>query len=486
MKRLTFIIVAIAVTGLLAPCAFAQDEPAKLIEEAKDFFAKKKWAKALNKLKLAQQVGVEGESVIEVALHIGAIYAEIGQKQLAQQNLKKFLNEHPTTEVPDTFTEKMAGALEESRLAFPIVSDISLEKGTFKPYREKLGIGFTLKASESVLAKTTLTFKVIAEARDEVLLDTPALIDAASAAQQIMWDGKSKYAMFVENADYVFEVEAVREDGWKHSAAYRVKIGGNLGTAKVLALRQKAQRIESLSGKRRVSYLPDKDFVKIGQEPLKSSMKGFWNYVFYIPLGAIRDGLDFPLKWLLSLKGVGHVLTATAPVVGGYSVGQSLWKINKDDYYDPMLGFDEDSWDHDKDVIQQRSMATGILGPVWALAYAGVMSVVSWTGTEGGIAKGFSSYIDSNAFRNGYDPKYFFPNYRGLDFSTVRADEKELARLEARVRQTNQSITAEISAINREVDTFNHSRLQRFKREITARYNKELYDFAEMTIESNK
>ncbi len=485
MKHFAFLFAFVAVACLLAPKAVAQEEqPLKIVEEGKDFFAKKKWAKALNKFKLALQVGVKEEAALEIALHIGAIYAEIGQSDLARQNLLKYLTKHPTTSVPATFTEKMAAALEEVRKEFPIVRDIRPEKETFKPYKEKISITFTVSAAETVIEKITVTFKILAEARTEVILEAPVKLDPTAPFQRALWDGKSKYGRFVENGDYVFVVEAAREDGWYHSSQRLVRVDGNLGTPEVTALQKKARRVGSITGQRHIDYLPERQFVKIGVEPLKPSMKGFWNYVYYIPIGAIRDGLDFPVKYLLSLKGIGHVMTVTSPFAGGYAIGRSLWKIDKDDYIDPMLGFDKASWDHDKKAVDQRTLASGVLGPVWALAYAGVMSIVSWAGTEDGIGKGFTSYINSNVYKKGYDSKYFFPNYRSLDFSVAHVDKKELARLEAKVSKINSSIENEIRLVNLATDRFNATRLHAFKRAIAAKHNQELYDRAEMTVKA--
>jgi len=41
------------------------------------------------------------------------------------------------------------------------------------------------------------------------------------------------------------------------------------------------------------------------------------------------------------MKYVGHALTATAPFVAGYGVGNALWSIDREDYYDPVMGYDE-------------------------------------------------------------------------------------------------------------------------------------------------
>jgi hypothetical protein len=486
MRYLIVVVLAIMLIGLLAPEAAAQDEPEKLIETAKELFAEKKWTKALAKFKLALQVGAKDESALETALYIGAIYAEMDQNDLAQQGLKKYLAEHPAVEVPAEFTKLMKAALEEARSEFPMASNIMLEKETFRPYRESLGITFTVKAKKSVLEKTTITLRITSEERKVVLLETPVKLDSSASVQRFTWDGKNKFSTFLENGNYVLLVDTVREDGWKHSCRYRVVVESNLKTPEVVTLQRKARRIESIAGQYRVECIPGKRFVKIGEKPLKASMKGFWNHVYYIPLGAIRDGLDFPIKFLLSLDGVGHVLTATGPFVGGYELGRSLWKLDKKDYYDPLFGFDKDAWDNDKQVVKHRSFATGALGPVWAMAYAGIMSVVCWAGTDEGVVKGFKSYIDSNVLMDGYDSKYFFPNYRSLDFSSVRVDEEELARLEARVRMTNKDIQSQLNSLNKEVTAFNRDRFAEFKREIIQKLNKNLHDRAHMKIKGRE
>ncbi len=482
MRYLVVVILAIMAIGFLATEATAQDEPEKLIEAAKDLFAKKKWTKALAKFKLALQVGAKDESALETALYVGAIYAEVDQKDLAQQNFKKYLAGHPAAEVPAGFTELMKAALEEARGGFPVAGNITLEKESFKPYRESLGITFTVRANKSVLEKTAIALRIASEEREVVLLETYVKLDSSAAVQRFTWDGKSKYGTFLEDGNYVLVVEAVREDSWKHSSRYGVVVESNLKTPEVVALQRKARRVESLAGQHRVECIPDKRFVKIGDEPLRASMKGLWNHVYYISLGAIRDGLDFPVKFLLSLDVVGHVLTATGPFVGGYEIGRSTWKLDRKDYYDPLSGFDKDAWDHDKKVVKHRSLAMGALGPVWAMAYAGIMSVVCWAGTEEGIVKGFKSYIDSNVLMDGYDSKYFFPNYRSLDFSSVRVDEEELARLEARVRKINKDIQAQIDSLNNEVTAFNGGRFAVFKREKVQDLNKKLHDRAEMKV----
>lgn len=490
MKRVVVVLVAVLVVSLSLSEALAQSEPEKLIEEAKDLFARKKWARALTKFKLALQMGAKGEGGLEIALHTGAIYAEVGQNELAQQNFGKYLAEHPTTEAPATFTGTMTTALEEVRAQFPIVSDISLEEESFKPYREKTGITFTIKAAESILEKTKVSLRILPESRTNIVFEAPVTVNVSAPIQEVLWDGRDKYAMFLRNGDYIFVVRAVREDGWEYTCEYVVEIGGNLETPKVMGFRKKARRIEVLSGQRQLDCIPGKPLVKIGEKPLKGSVKGLWNYVYYISIGAIRDVLDFPVKFLLTLPGLGHALTVTAPFGGGYLFGQSLWQINKNDYYyyDPMAGsrFDKDSYNNDKKVIEQRSLASAGAGPLWALAYAGVMSVISWAGTEDGIAKGFTSYRKSNALSEGYKSKYFFPNYRSLDFTIVREDKEALARLEEEVRRRNEGIMHELNSINQRIDKFNGKKMWPFKRSIADRFKKELYDLAVMTLKGKK
>jgi len=486
MRFITCLLALAILFSVALPSAYAQDTPDKLLEEAKDLFAKKKWARSLNKLKLAQQLEIPDIISNEIALYIGGIYAEMGQDSLALQNFKKYLHDDATVSKPDSFTDKMSVIFEKARLSFPLISDIKIEKSSFKPYREKLAISFNLKADSDTAGKTEVKLSHIGAVRNESLLETLVKIDTASAKQIAGWDGKDKYGKFMENGDYVILLEAVRKDGWKSSASINITIGGNTGTQEVKTLKSKSRRIESLEGQKRIEYIPGKQFVKVGLKPLKSDMTGFWNYFYYIPWGALRDGLDYPVKALLSTKYVGHALTATAPFIGGYTVGESMTSLKRGDYYDPVMGFDEDSWNHDKDVASQRAVASGVLGPVWGLTYAGIMSVVSWAGTDEGISKGFKSYINSNAFRNGYDSKYFFPNYHSLDFSTVRVDEDELEKLETKVRQTNLSIRKEIEEVNRETDSFNRQDLVRFKRDVTNIYNKKLFDLAEITIKVRK
>ena len=112
------------------------------------------------------------------------------------------------------------------------------------------------------------------------------------------------------------------------------------------------------------------------------------------------------------------------------------------------------------------------------------MSVVSWAGTEDGIVRGFTSYIDSNAFRKGYDFKYFFPNYRSLDFSFIRVDEEKLRLLEAKVRQANEDIRAQTRSVNERTDQFNRTKVSPFKRAIAEKYNKNIVVERGMLLEA--
>lgn len=480
------ILVAAFTVFLLAQVARAQDKPENILGEAKELFTQKKFGRALTKFKLALQMEPDKKAALEAAFYIGAIYAEMGESELAKQNLRKYVTDNPVVETPKTFSETMTKTLEEVRSEFPIAGKISVEKDSFKPYREQLGISFEVKAAKSVIEQTKVTVSIVSEARQVTLLDSQVTLDASQPVQLFNWDGKSKYGSFLENGEYVLTVVVVREDGWKHSAQYPVIVGGNLQSQEIVALAGKAQRFECLSGQIPVDYMPGKRFLKIGKEPLKASTIGIWNYVYYIPLGAIRDILDFPVKFLFSLKGVGHVLTIAAPFVGSYQLGRSIWKLDRAEYYDPVWGYDESAWDHDKGVVEKRALTTAALAPAWVMAYAGLMSIVSWAGTEDGIGKGFMSYIDSNAYRNGYDWKYFFPNYRSLDFSTVRVDQKKLKHLEGQIRLTNKSIQLGIDAVNREVDDFNRNKLVPFKQEISEKYNKELHERAVMTVKGKK
>ena len=487
MRYLAIVFTAGFAVGLSAAAASAQDGGVELIDNAKSLFTRGEFEKALTKFKLAQQMKAGGEGDTEVALYIGAIHAEMDRPEPARENICRHLAAHPDAAVPEGFTEKMVCALESARRTFPIVEEVSPEKEAFKPYREKLGITFVVKADRGVLEKTSLTFRIIAAARGEVMLEEAVKLDASAHVQRILWDGRTRRGTFARSDDYVFVVEAVREDGWMYAAQCKVAVGGNMETPHVAASREKLARIEGLCGQRRADCIPEKKFMKVGEKPLKGSTKGMWNYVYYVCIGALRDGLDFPVKFLLSLKGVGHVLTVTTPFAGGYEAGRVLWKVDKKDYrgYDPVLGewqFDREAYDKDRKVAEQRSLATGALGPVWAFAYAGVMSIVSWAGTDDGIAGGFSSYINSNAFRNGCDWKYFFPNYRSLDFSSVRVDGKALADMEAQVREHNQAITDEVDSFNRSVDTFNRDEMDAFRRAVAGKYSEKLHDAAEMTL----
>jgi hypothetical protein len=484
MRYVIIVLVVIAAVCLVSSSAFAQGvDSSKVFKDAKDLFGKQKWPRALQKFNLALKAGLEENEALEAALYVGAIYAETDEDDLAKENLTKYVTVNPTAEIPEAFTEKMEHALKTVRMAFPVVSDIGVEKENFKPFREKLGITFSLAADKKTLENTSLSFQILAAARRDVVFEREIKPDTEKSKQRFEWDGRNDLGEFFKTGDYVISITATRKDAWKHSADLSVVIGGNLQTSKAVTLLKRTLRIQTLSGQHHVNYIVGKHVKEVGEKPIKGSTMGFWNYVYYIPLGAIRDGLDFPIKYVCSLPYAGHGMTFLIPMFGCYQTGQEIWGLKRSEYRDPMSGdLDKDAWDHDTKVVDQRSAAMVVLAPVWALAYAGMMSVVSWAGTDDGIEKGFYSYIESNAFQEGYKFEYFFPNYRSLDFSNTRIDQYALENLQAEVSEKNRSLQAEIDAAKAKIDEFNKNQMAPFMRTIEQKFNKELYDYAEMTV----
>jgi hypothetical protein len=465
--------------------AAAQSDPAELVKEGKGLFAAKDWTRALGKFKLAQQLGAKEEVSLEVALYIGAIYAETGQSALAEENLRKYLSTHPEAGAPATFTEKMTAALEEARKGFPIIKDVAIEKEVFKPYLESLGITFSVTAAQKALENTSVRFYIFDSIRRETALEIVPKFDRTTPTQRVEFNGKDKNGAFLRTGSYIFTLEALREDGWKFTAECPVSVSENLQTPKAVALTKKVQRAEQLSGQSLIDLIPDKPFVVVGEKPIKGTKKGTLYYIYYIPVGAIRDGVDLPVKFVCSLPVAGQVMSFVFFAGAGYAIGQSAWTPDKSDYYDPMTGFDKSGYNSDKKAAQMGSVGTAILAPVWFVIYAGLMSATSWAGTDDGIESGFNSYIESNAFRKGYDSKYFFPNYRSLVHTATVVDEEELARMEAQVERTNALIRSEIVSTNRGAELFNRNQMEPFKRAIAEKYNKELYDFVEMSIKKS-
>jgi hypothetical protein len=383
---------------------------------------------------------------------------------------------------PTTFTEKMTSALEEVRKEFPIIKGIATEKESFKPYIEGLGISFTVAGAEKVLEKTSVKFYILDSAKRETVLEIAAKFDRTVPTQRVEFNGKDKNGTFLKTGAYIFALEAAREGGWRYSAEYPVGLSENLRTQKGVSLAQRSQRIEQLSGQRTITSIPGKPLVAIGEKPIRGTKKGTLYYVYYFPIGAIRDALDFPVKFLCSLPVAGHVMTPVFFGGAGYAIGQSVSSVNKSDYYDPLTGFDKAGYDSDKSVAQQEAIGMGLLAPVWGVAYAGLMSVTSWAGTDDGAVRGFNSYIDSNAYHGSYDPKYFFPNYRSLVFTSTSIDEEELARLQAAVEQKNAVIRSEIASTNQGINLFNQNKMEPFKRAAAEKFNRELHEYAQMTV----
>lgn len=480
LVRLVFLIAAV----LAATTALADERSEKLLEEGKRAFDQRKWLIALEKLELAKEYGIEGEAAGELSLYLGGLYAQKGEKEAAASNFRKIIHERPEFELPGSFTRTMSALFAETRREFPLVKIVSIPRTAIRPYREKFEIRFTVSANEDTLNRTTLSFCVTDSTGKTVLAESEVVMNPQKEMQTARWDGRDRANEFLAKGGYRLRITATRDDSWKHSAEMEVVCGGNFDTEKAKNLMEKSRRASLLTGKQDVQSAPDLRDLRVSKEPMMGSCAGAWNLVYYIFIGSVRDAVDFPVKYLCSQPVVGHALTVAGPVSAGYMLGKTVYDVDKADYYDPVAGFDEDTYEKDKDASKLNSAGFAVLAPVWVFAYAGVMSVVSWAGTEDGIAGGFNSYFDSNVFADGYDYKYFFPNYRSLNFSDLRVDDEALAEMNSRIESRRREIQSKVVRYNEAGRTFNMEKMRPFRNRVREAYNSELYDYIELEMKS--
>jgi hypothetical protein len=486
MKPFTFTLVLVALL-ISAQAVFAEDGVKSLLDEGKKLFAEKKWPKAMEKFTLARQRGISGKDAEELALYMGGLYVQMNNRTNAVENFNKYLRMNPASAAPDSFTEQMKSVFEEAKAAFPIPSDIQIASESFKPYEESLKISFKLAGSRATLDCTSVFIRFMDSAGKSTFYEKEVRIVPSTERNSAEWQGIDKSGAFLPPAKYQLVVRAVRQtDGWSCMTRTSVAVGGNTATPEFKSLLDRSVRTKMLSGKLPVTEAEGKKHVRVKKEPMISTSKGQWNTLYYICIGSIRDGLDFPIKYLCSTPYLGHALTVVLPVAGAYSVGKSAYNLDRADYYDPLAGYDEDAWQSDSRAADANAATMSILAPVWALAYGGVMSVMAWAGTDDGIEKGFNSYIESNTFNRGYDWKYFFPNYRSLNFSDMRVDEEELGKLQRKILDMNNEADLAMRKTNEKIRNFNAANIQPRVAEMEKSVTAELHDFAVITIEKTK
>lgn len=467
---------------LMSSSAFCDDRAEKLLEEGKKAFGEKSWPVAMEKLELAREYGLTGAEAEELALYLGALYAQRKEIKTAAQYFRKWLSANPDKKAPPTFTEVMTVALNNTRLEFPVIGNVAVAREKVKPFTEDVEINFSVSAAETVMNATTVKFFVLDAGETTIFAEKEIDLNRREEIQSVKWDGRDRGNDFLKPGDYVIKLQAAREDLWKHVFKMEVAVDGNYNSEKAKSLMHRSRRIAGLYGQHSVKTVPDMKELNVETEPLVGTSKGMWNLVYYIFIGSIRDALDFPVKYVCSQPYIGHALTVALPVGVGYTVGQKVWEIDKEDYFDPLAGYATDAYNDDKRTARLNSAGMTVLAPVWALAYAGVMSVISWTGTEKGIVGGFNSYIESNAFNKGYDSRYFFPNYHSLDFSDTRVDMAALEEMNEKISKREILIEAKLGIYNDNVEKFNRNEMKPFKSAIMEKFDKELRDFVEMTV----
>jgi len=483
MKKMLTITVLVIVLSMTQTSLHAQEDVSELIEEGIEFFEQKAYPDALNRFMTAREFGVDEDADRIIALYVGAIYVLQEKEKEAISEMEKYLYANPEAEAPRSFTEHMILALENARASFPIVKSISIASGVFKPMLEHIDIEYQVEARKEVIGLTKAKIQILVQKDNTVAFESEIELDKEQDLEVFEWDAKDRTGKLLEPGVYIIRMTATRNDGWIHEKETIFVTTNNTGTEVAKDLIAKSRRASLLEQNRRINYIPGKHPLEITVQPLKGTTRGFWNTVYYIFIGSIRDGVDFPVKYVCSLPYIGHAATCIIPVGGGYAAGQQIYGVDKQDYHDPIYGFDKKNYDEDKKTADRNSAGMAILGPVWGIAYAGIMSVVSWAGTDDGIVGGFNSYVNSNAFNEGYKYEYFFPNYRSLDFTNQMLDEAELARLQNEVNKRSADIAADINTRNSRLDALNLRTFMPFKRQFEERASAELNEYIEITIE---
>jgi hypothetical protein len=304
----------------------------------------------------------------------------------------------------------------------------------------------------------------------DVLLDKTIEAKKEALSGTIEWNAGDSPGFELRPRSYKVELAAHGPKGWKHIRVYVMNLTGNFENKDVREVRWKEDRIRNIQGQLPVTHIPGRKRWEIVEKPKKVSWGGALSWPYYCTIGAIRDGLDFPIKFLYSLPGLGHALTVAHPATTYMAVKGGM-EVDKDDYYDPFWGPDDTAYRRDKSSVELTAAGAAVTS-IFVIPAVG--AVVSWAGTDDGLVKGFNSYYMSNAFADGYKSEYFFPNWRSLDFTVVRDDPERENQLLSQAAAKNAKLIADIKKINSAIGKFNLDKFSKFKGKQYAESRKEL------------
>jgi len=390
----------------------------------------------------------------EVLLSIGVCYAAMEKDAPARENFSIALKKNPRQTLPaEKYPDRVYKVFGEMQLKYPAPRELKIKEKNLLVFQEPIIFEYAVTAP----CKFTILIQPLGE-RD-VLLKRTIQVDAKSLSGTIAWKAGESHGFELRPRTYRIEITTEGPEKWIWKRIYEMPLNGNFDARVVREVAWKEDRIRSLSGQLHVTHIPGKKRWELVEKPTKVSFGGYFTYPYYCTVGALRDGFDFPIKFLYSMPGLGHALTIAHPVTA-YTMVKGSYGVDKDDYYDPFWGFDDTAYNKDKSRV--RVTAIGVALSTF-LVLPAVAAVVSWAGTDDGLAEGFLSYYRSNAFSEGYKDEYFFPNWRSMNFNIVRVDSVREKALLKQAAKKNEALNRQIGKRNETINKFNMESFSRFK-----------------------
>jgi tetratricopeptide (TPR) repeat protein len=399
---------------------------------------------------------------------LGIAYSALEFDKAAIQAFEQALYRDPQAKLPEKrYPDRVYRIYDEVAQEFPAPLELKVTTGSVLALTEPVGLDFT------ITAPCRLKIKITPLGEKDILLEKTVEVKKDSLTDSIEWIAGTSPGFVLRPRTYKVELSTKGKEDWQWTREYSMKLSGNFDAREVRDAAKKEDRFRALQGQLHLTHIPGQKRWELVEKPKMFSWKGFWSYPYYGTVGVIRDGLDFPVKFLYSVPGLGHALTVAHPFLV-FTAVEAAQDVKKDDYESIFWGPLSDADEQYKSDKQAAKGNAALAAAASLVAVPAVMSVVSWAGTDDGISKGFLSYYESNAFSNGYDRKYFFPNWRSMDFEVIRDDPEKEKSLLTEAKNKNEGLNGRIRSRNEEISGFNIEKFFKWRFELLTEARKNL------------
>ncbi len=420
------------------------------------------------------------EEEMEVLTGLGIAYAALRLDEASREKFTTVLYNNPRATLPEkTYPDRVYTIFNALKLDYPAPVDLKIDRKSVLVFAE------TVSLEVNATAPCVLALRITPLGEKDVLLDKKVELKKDNLTAKFEWLVGESPGFALRPRTYKISVTSHGKKDWSWTREYLIGITGNFDAKEVAEVARKEDRYRALQGQLPLTHIPGRKRWELVEVPKQFSWKGFLSYPYYGTVGAIRDGLDFPIKALYSVPGLGHALTVVHPALVFVMV-DGAQGVKKDEYesifWGPLSDADE-KYKSDKQAAKGNAALAAVASFV---AIPAIMSVFSWAGTDDGIAKGFYSYYDSNAFQNGYKQEYFFPNWRSMDFTVIKDDPVKEKKLLRQAKEKNARLNGEIEAANKVIDSFNLESYSKWRFDLYKNARKSLEQILQIDMKLGK